>query len=134
MAGSTNVYLNHRGQQALSPGENVATINDENDKSIVVGANEGVDLLATVAVKDALGHRYPGPVYSYFRVVSWKKDTPTTTASSRAATTGDQVSFKGAVSAVEPGRSARLRLVVELPDDAPAGLTLERVQVTGWTL
>lgn len=134
MSGSKDVYLRFNGKQVLKAGENTVLINDKSDCSVVVGTNDGVDLLATLEVLDGAGQRYVGPVYSYFRVVSYLKDTPTTTVSSRAATSGDQVSYKGTIGAVETGRAPRLRLVLEVPPDAPAGLTLDTLQITGWTL
>jgi hypothetical protein len=134
MAATQDVYLSIDGKQALAPGENEVLINADNDKSLVVGPNAGVDLLATLSVVDGTGQRYTGPMRSFFRVISYQKTTPTTTLSSRVPTTGDQVSFKGPIKALADGRSPRLRLVVEVPPEAPGGLVLDSVQVTGWTL
>lgn len=134
MTTTKNVYLRYDGNQTLGPGQNEVLINEDKDKSVVVGANDGVDLLATLCVVDAAGQPYAGSLSSYFRVISYLKDTPTTTVSSRVGTTGDQVSFKGAVAKLDDGRSPRLRLVIEVPPDVPAGLVLDSLQITGWTL
>lgn len=128
-----NVWINYAGGQQLSPGDNEIKINDKGDKTLVSGASDGVDLLATVDVADAAGHPVPG-VRAFFRVVSYKTGTPTTTTSSRRPTTSDQVSFKGSVTKDKAAdRTPRLRLVVSVPAGV-TGAVLRSVQVSGWTL
>lgn len=128
-----DVYVNYAGNQPLKPGDNEALINDKGDKTFATDKSDGVDILGTVDVRDAAGERVPG-VGTFFRVVSYKAGTPTTTISSRRPTLSDQASFKGDLTAdPTPGRSARIRLVVNVPAGV-TGAVLRSVQVSGWRL
>jgi hypothetical protein len=131
-----DVYFNFAGKQPLVAGDNEVKINEKGDKTFATGPNKGVDLRAVVDVTDGNGQPIDG-VKTFFRVVSYKDGTPATTISSRRATRTDTALYAGTLAA-DPnpaaGRSARLRLVVNLPDGYIGAAVLQSVQVSGWKL
>lgn len=132
MASTKDVYFNYAGNQALVPGDNVVKLNADGDLSIISGATDGADVLATINVSGA-------ETRSFFRLVSYAKSTPTVNSTAvvnpdRRATSSDQVSYKGSVPAdKDTKRSTRLRLVVNVPEGT-TGAVLNSVQVSGWAL
>lgn len=132
MGSATDIFINYQGAQALVPGDNEISIS-ATSKTLVIGPNDGIDVAATVGVFDATGARVPAT--AFFRIVSYKDKTPTTTTSSRRpGIPGADAYFKGDISAdADSSRSPRLRLVVNVPDGV-TDLVAQWVQVTGWKL
>lgn len=155
-----DVYINYASGQALKPGDNEIALS-ATSKTLVIGTNKGVDVVATLDIRDAKGRSYAGRVVfnpdyptdpeaqatstepqfllvdapeSFFRIVSYKEGTTTVPSSSRRPTSGDQVTFKGSIGADKTaGRQPRLRLIVNVPPGVQ-GLTVKSVQVSGWKM
>lgn len=123
-------------KQPLTPGAQGVEVyrNTDKDKSIVVGPSDGVDVTAVLEVKNADGSPAGDVgIRAYFVVVSYKDKTPTTVVSANLATAGDTAHFKGKLAKID-GRSPRLRLRIDVPASAPAGLYVDWVQYSGWEL
>lgn len=119
--------------QPLKPGENAVwlTTNPDgtHDYSITTSPSDGVDATAVVDVQSA-GGRVDTRVYFY--VASFKSGTTTTKVSGVLPSSGDTAHYKGAIPKVASGRSARLRLMVVIPDGVTDAI-LKRGQVSGWS-
>jgi hypothetical protein len=126
---STDIPYLLTPKQALKVGRNEVLLKEgKDDRTIVFDATAGADVRATIKVtRDGLDVP-EGSYLAYFSIVSYKEGSTTTVSHNRKGTRGDQVQFAGSISAI-PGRSPRLRLVVEALVD---GLTLEYAEITGW--
>ena len=133
MAAAKDIFINYEGNQVLVPGDNEISISSSS-KTLVIGPNDGIDVGATITAVDASGARVP--IDAFFRVVSYKDGSKTTTTSSRdsAFPVTSQAFFKGDISAdKDKTRSPRLRLIVRVPEGV-TGLVAKAVEVTGWKL
>lgn len=127
-----DVYFSYGTDQKLKPGENTLQINEKHNTSVVVGPNDGVDLLAGLWFNKVP----PAGTRAFFRIVDYKEGD-TKTKHDRLSITpnrGAQFSYKGAIpNNTVAGRSNRLRIIVDVPEGV-TDLVVGYLQVSGWKL
>lgn len=104
------------------------------DLSILTKATEGAEVYAHLDIRTADGRRAPyGSVLAYFAVKSYDpaKKVKTSLVGTTTPTAGDVVVFAGEINAIKD-RSPRLRVLLDIADDAPADLVVKTVQFQGW--
>jgi len=143
MTAATSVYFRNTADQQLKVGENVLKINADNDVSVVVGANDGIDVVAGLEFLNT-GNQ---PLEVFWRVLDYKSGTPDVVYADRVPVTVTssspkvQCTYKGGLPAPSAtGRSMRLRLIVRVPaplplepgEVAPPLPSVSDLQVSGW--
>jgi len=131
MVGMKKVYERFSDDVVLKPGEHEIKTSPEG-YTLVTGENEGIDLVATVALNRPVQN-----LEYWWRIVDYKAGTPTKVYKDFAHVTANQktqVSFKGDLPKPSAtGRSMRLRLCVSVPK-SDAEIKITDVQTTGWKM
>lgn len=135
MSAARKIYYKRNADQKFDkPGEKHLLVDDDDTLSVVVGDNEGVDVVGSVAFKTLDGK--PTKVHVWWGVMDWHKDgeKPYNTRLGVSAELSEghlQTTFKGSIpKGTGPGRSMRLRLYFRM--SAPGVVTA--VQVSGWKM